>query len=424
MKKSLLLLITLLLLLCVLIMGTSVEAAPKFSGVKLNAYIETGPHGQAFKEIAEEWASANGVEISWTVLPGWPEMFLKTLLELEAGEGVTDLMQVQSVWMPQIGQYLEPLGKYIEAYNVDIGNFIPKISVDAATINGELVGFPLAPESFPYAYRKDIFKKYGVDKVPETLDELLEAAKKTNHPEDGIYGFGGMAKRGVYPYWHYITFLRAMGGDIFDENGKPALNSDVALKAMEYLQELYKYTNPACLAWSHFESYDSFYKSGSSAQLILWDGGFKAWLFNKEASDYFDVSGASRCPGVKIDGGEMRYGQPIQIWYMAINSNSKNKDAAMDVIYYVTYKQAIQYTLKSTFMTTKMAQEDPEVKAMCPVWDAVLESMEFASPEPGGAHYMEMADIIGTEISAVLAGIKDPAKALKVANDKLIEIYK
>lgn len=401
--------------------ATTESAAPDFSGVKLTANIETGPHGQTFKKIAEGWMKETGATITWTELPGWPEMFQKTLLEVQAGGGETDLMQVSSVWLPQIGQYLEPLGSYIDAYKIDTTQLIPKVAVDSATIDGQLIGLTLAAESFPYAYRTDFFEKYGVTKVPETLDEMLEAAKLCNHPEDNVYGFAGMAKRGVYPYWHYITFLRAMGGDVFDAEGNPILDSDVALKAMEYTKELYSYTDPACLAWSHFESYDSFYKTGNVAQIILWDGGFKAWLFNKEASQFVDVSGATKCPGVKTDG-EIKYGQPIQMWYMAINSKSKNKDAAFDVMNYVCYKNAIEYTKGSTFITTTMAKDDPEVQAMSPIWDAVLGAMEDASTEPGGAHYMEMADIIGTETSAIIAGEKSPADGLKSANDKLKEL--
>ena len=97
-------------------------------------------------------------------------------------------------------------------------------------------------------YRTDMFQAAGVEKFPDTFDELLAAAKKL-HAKGTPIGMtlghaSGDGRSTNYPV------LWAFGGKEFEADGKTvALNSPETLKAVEWYAEMYKYMDPGVTAW-------------------------------------------------------------------------------------------------------------------------------------------------------------------------------
>src|SRR4029453_6049490 len=99
-------------------------------------------------------------------------------------------------------------------------------------------------------YRKDLFEKAGL-KVPQSWDELLQAAKTLTRPAaDGNpaqLGFAGpMGRCLVAPQTYFQVFYSA-GGTIFDpKTGEYAFGDQkpLAVKALSFMIELYKAASP------------------------------------------------------------------------------------------------------------------------------------------------------------------------------------
>jgi hypothetical protein len=93
-----------------------------------------------------------------------------------------------------------------------------------------------------------MFRAAGVEKFPDTFDELLVTARKL-HAKGTPIGMtlghaSGDGRSTNYPV------LWAFGGKEFEADGKTvALNSPQTLKAVEWYTEIYKVMDPGVTAW-------------------------------------------------------------------------------------------------------------------------------------------------------------------------------
>lgn len=76
--------------------------------------------------------------------------------------------QDRDTWL----EYLEDLSD--QPWVKDLDDFARK----PMTVNGKIYGQPMNLEGFGLVYNKDLFKKAGITKLPQTIDELEEAAKR------------------------------------------------------------------------------------------------------------------------------------------------------------------------------------------------------------------------------------------------------
>ena len=109
---------------------------------------------------------------------GFDVLHQQVLLNSQAKVSAYDLIPVD---LPQFGEYrdiLMDLTPLIKEINYDPSDF-QKAAWEARSRVG--CSWSCGPASEIFAYRKDIFQKYGL-KPPETTDEMLDAAKKTATP--------------------------------------------------------------------------------------------------------------------------------------------------------------------------------------------------------------------------------------------------
>ena len=86
---------------------------------------------------------------------------------------------------------LEPLNAYTDNWD-EWGNFT-KEYVDMFTLDGNVYGVPYTVAPMLFGYNKALFEEAGIEKLPETWDEALEAAKKINDPDNQIAGYATLA---------------------------------------------------------------------------------------------------------------------------------------------------------------------------------------------------------------------------------------
>lgn len=115
-------------------------------------------------------------------------------------------------------------------------------------------------------YRTDLLEKAGIQ-PPKTWDEYFTAVQKLHDPDNGIYGTALRGQRGSGAnVWRWMPFFKANGGEWF-KDGKPAFNSEAAVKATETYLELFKYSAPGTQTGSWDESTGAF-RSGKVAIII------------------------------------------------------------------------------------------------------------------------------------------------------------
>ena len=190
-------------------------------------YGETGTH-EAVLRYAKSFTKAN-VKVSWIAGTGnaYPDKVRAALL----GSNPPDVFELSSVSVSQIkaGQ-IEPLDDII----ADVKSDFLEADLTPWTVDGHIYAIKMISDPTFIYYRKSLFQKAGIDKVPTTVDELIAAAKKlTSGNMKGIYigPDGGVSALSYIAGW-------AAGGDFISSDNKIVFNTDRMAAAYEKLHEL------------------------------------------------------------------------------------------------------------------------------------------------------------------------------------------
>lgn len=133
---------------------------------------------------------------------------------------------------------LEPLNAYTEKWD-EWSNFTPEY-VDMFTANGNAYGVPKQVAPMLFGYNKALFKEAGIETVPGTWDEALEAAKKINNPDKQITGYSTLAAE--WTEWFFQYYVWQAGGDLTKENedgtAELTFTDPAVIEAAKYYQKL------------------------------------------------------------------------------------------------------------------------------------------------------------------------------------------
>ncbi len=135
---------------------------------------------------------------------------------------------------------LEPLNGYVESWD-EWENFT-KEYVDMFTLDGNVYGIPATVAPMLFGYNKALFEEAGIEKLPETWDEALEAAKKINNPDNQIAGYATLAAE--WTEWFFQYYVWQAGGDLTKQNddgtAELTFTDPAVMEAAKYYQQLRK----------------------------------------------------------------------------------------------------------------------------------------------------------------------------------------
>lgn len=165
----------------------------------------------------------------------------KLATSLAGGSGAPDMAMVQDRDAPRFYDLpLVDLSDCLAPYKDSFPSFKwDKIS----TPDGALQAVPWEADAGVLVYRKDLFKKYGID--PESIttwDKYVEAGKKIVDASGGktkmvmslpIANDNGIAAHAMSDF---SMMLNQQGGQYFDKDGKPVVNSPEGVKALETIR--------------------------------------------------------------------------------------------------------------------------------------------------------------------------------------------
>jgi multiple sugar transport system substrate-binding protein len=151
-----------------------------------------------------------------------------------SGNQAPDLANVSAGWMVEFNAIdaLEPLDDKFSPGFLDA--FEPA-GLDAMRIDGKLMGLPYFLDPRALYYRTDLFEAAGLE-PPATWDEVRAAAKALNNPPD-VYGIGIDNTPDGSDCFQY-AFIGAGGTSRYGEDGKSLLNSEVGVRATQFLVDL------------------------------------------------------------------------------------------------------------------------------------------------------------------------------------------
>ncbi len=150
-------------------------------------------------------------------------------------------------------------------------DFIPGVYDYYTLYQGRRWSLPFDADTHVLFYRKSLLAKYHLA-PPETWDDYVNVSRTITEHEKakGIYGAAIMAHPvPVLIVSSFMNRLGAFGGDLMDENGRPAVNSPEAVAALEAMLEHARYALPTPLD-TDFDVARAAFLSGRVAMVEQW----------------------------------------------------------------------------------------------------------------------------------------------------------
>lgn len=248
--------------------------------------------------------------------------FLQTILTSRVGGTSPDIYNIYSIWAPQLTRAgaldVPPPGveEFIRA------NYNPN-TVDAASINGQLYGFPTELSVYNLIYNKKLLAEAGYDAPPATWAELKEIAAAITQTNDqgnitqAGYVYGPTVANAVHVF--YSQMYAAGVSPFADDYSSTNLTSPEAVAILQGQVELFEEgITSNSVAVTDFPS-----GSVGMAVMANWQKSNFASAFGDE---FENTVGVAPIP-TDGPGGTMFY-----TFFWAVDSTSAVKEQAWDLL--------------------------------------------------------------------------------------------
>lgn len=338
----------------------------------------------------------------------YDQMRDKLVSSFQSPSATYDLIIVDNPWMVDFAnaKFLQPLDSRIASTpGYDDADFFKPLT-DIATVGGVKYGVPFYNYALGYLYNTDDLSQAKLE-VPKTLDELVSTSKALKTADRA--GMAMQPQRGYKIFEEWGNWLFAAGGSIYDDKGKPTLNTPQAKQALNAYIDTYKTAAPQnSLNWAFDEAFRSV-SSDQAASMISYNWNLPA--LNAPGSG----PSAGKYKLAPIPGGK----QVLGSWSWAIPANSGASDAAWAFTSWLTSKaHDVQRTEKGGAAIRQSTLNDPAVlngPLGADYYKTVEQMLGNAAPLSQGPSGEEMIQAVGTELNEAVAGTKSVDDALAAA---------
>jgi multiple sugar transport system substrate-binding protein len=162
--------------------------------------------------------------------------------KFEKGETPFTLLPIDLYRLPQLAEQglIHPLDNL---FTPDLRDLYLDVALQQCRYKGVLYAIPQYINVSILAYRKDLLDKYHCA-PPRTWAELVKTAQTIleNEADPELKGLGFQGSQFENLSCNFLEFLWCNGGDVFDAAGKIVINSEAAIEALKFMQDLiYKY---------------------------------------------------------------------------------------------------------------------------------------------------------------------------------------
>lgn len=389
-----------------LLTGCTGDAAPDTSDNKtVRVLLEDERDGEIVESMLDDFKKAHPDVTVEVEKLAYDSMRDKLVASFQSPDGNYDLIMVDNPWMYDFVQagFVQPLDDMIKGTDgYDYEDFYAPLR-KVNEVDGAAYGVPMYNYALGYIYRKDLLEQAGLS-VPTNLDELV---KTVGALTDGDHaGIAHSPQRGYKILEEWSSWLLAAGGQMFDENGKPTIDTPEAKRALEvYIETLKKDSPKNSVNWAQDETIRSL-STGGSASIVGYN-----WLLgslNEDgAGDFAGKFSLAPMPGKRGSLGT---------WSWAIPSNSASTEAAWTFVSWVTSKDVDKQRVIAGGAPIRMstvADEQVRTEGLgAEYFDALDVILDNAVPFAEGPNSEQLVQEVGTQLNEAVIGAKSIEQAL------------
>ncbi|QPZ38407.1 ABC transporter substrate-binding protein [Paramicrobacterium chengjingii] len=350
------------------------------------------------------------------------EQLLQKLSAGFAGNSYPDISYSFGAWASQLeasGRTLDITDKVSEP-DVKWDEFSDAARATVQPTGEKTIGFPAIVDNLSLIYNKTVFDKAGVDYPDESWDwnDFRDAAKKLTDAESNTYGYGYSVSGSEETTWQFWPHLWQNGGEILSDDEKSAaFDSDAGVKALTYLQGM-AVTDKSVYLDQTDTKFGQLFASDRIGMIT--SGPWQLYDLVKAGTDY----GVTVLPGT--DGDHQTVSGP-DIWALFDHKDKNREYWSYEFVKWLTdAEQDVRWNVAIGNLPLRSSEVDSaefkEQAAAYPGLDTMAANNENAKQaRPTVPGYVNLSEAIGSAISQVLQGQKDPAEALKAAAEKANE---
>ncbi|MDD3904604.1 MAG: extracellular solute-binding protein [Sphaerochaeta sp.] len=384
-----------------------------------------GAYGDSLQLAADEYQKLHP-EVSFEILKlSGANLFEKTVIDLRSKTGTYDLILIDDPNAPQYQEvnWLADLDAMYAKKGLQVDSDFIKPALDLGRYpyneKGTLFALPFAGNVELFAYRTDLFEKYGFGE-PQTWTELLKAVKTIDAKEAGVDGVVFRGAKGNPIVTAFMPIFWAFGGKVLDEDGKVTINSPEGIKALKYFLEMAKYAPLGVTMYQSAQVRDALYGGTAAVVPEVWPG----WIGNLENPQESHVVGkvkVTKHPGEVVKSSPM-----IGAWLVAIPESSKQHEAAFDFMLFLTGYE-MQLAMSDAYglppsRSSVYKVESQRVKY--PWYDAQLDALINSVARPRSIKWKEIEDILGGVLQVAIMGQMSAEQALASAQQSVEDMVR
>ena len=296
---------------------------------------------QAMDELIKEFEAENpDITVKQVTFP-YADYQTRVVAAKAAGKG-PDVVQLFYGWLDNFvaGELIQPLDPAVFPYEGIEADFFPIVS--AMKRGDNYYGLPTAVRSLALFYNKNLFTEAGLDpeNPPQTLDELVAAAKATTKVDGG----GNITSAGItldmagqdHQWWREVL-IRQMGGEPYNADyTQVTYNDEAGIAATKFYTDLQQVEKVGQAGF--MDEGQAAFRAGLAAMTI--DGTFRLGAFS--SIDSFEW-GVTELPA-NADGTRSNY---ASYFANAIGASAQGEEleAAQKFLAYISSPEAMEIWL-------------------------------------------------------------------------------
>jgi ABC-type glycerol-3-phosphate transport system substrate-binding protein len=290
----------------------------------------------------------------------------------------------------------------------DLEKDIPAHYLDTWRYKGKFYALPNDSNAQWSFYRKDLFDAKGVA-LPAKWEDAVSVAKSLT--KNGVYGYTASVRRGEYAGAHFSSMLFSYGGDYWDQDFHPTINSEAGKRAIEIMLELMDYADPGSINAGEDDT----------AQVIA--SGVAAWApLEWGRSDLTDVKRTSTASKVETAvppaGGDHPAAPCLGGQAYMVASWSEHKKEAAKYISYATSSKVMHKFIENQGQPARSsALNDPENVKIGRYFPTLQKVLAQGHPFPAIPESYQFLVELGNHVAEILTKQTTPQQGLEAAND-------
>ncbi|GAC1359334.1 MAG: ABC transporter substrate-binding protein [Herpetosiphon sp.] len=375
------------------------------------------------RKLIAEFTKTTGITVKLLEGPASAtERLAQYLQQLGAQASDVDVFQIDVIWPGILAQHAEDLTKTVK----DSGTQYFERIVKNNTVDGKLVGIPYYTDAGLLYFRSDLLKKYDIAGPPQTWKELEDAAKKIQEGERaaGNKDFWGFVWQGGAYEGLTCDALEWQvsqgGGSIVEPDGKITINNAQAAAAFDRAKSWIGTISPPGVTGYKEEDSRGVWQAGNAAFMRNWPYAYALGQNKDEKTGQAPVI-AGKFDVVPLPQGEgtgAQHADTLGGWQLMVSKYSKNKEAAMELVKFMTSAevQKARAIDRAMLPTIASVYSDPDVIKAQPYYPKLLPVFQGgAVPRPSTVTadlYNDVSTAYFTAVNQVLTGQKSGKAAV------------